>query len=178
MKNRTTEEQILLAQSGELTGRDRAQLERALADDSTGRAYRDDLDQLARTLREQATEAEVSELTLQRIRTAAEQAVRPARTQVSWSPALAYAAAGLALLACGLFMAARLGQQDTPKIAQEAQPPLPEGILAWDADLDAEIEALDEMMAMTFDDTAENESTQESLEELAEQLIELEGIQI
>lgn len=186
MKKKSIQDRILLSQSGELSPRERSRLEEDLERDASGRAYRADLDALAAMSREPSSRPDVSEATVQHIHRAAADAThaagsKRARRQVtSWTPALAYAAAALVLLATGAFLVQRLRVPGADEMAREQTPPSPAATeaLSWDDPFDAEIEALDEMLAMVFAEDEEEGSASESLDDLAAELIELEGIEI
>jgi hypothetical protein len=181
MKRKTMEDRILLAQSGELSPRKRARLERYLEQDSDRRAYREALDGLTRLVRQCRTEEDVSDHALRRIHAAAERGLEARRRPAahpSWRPALACAAAALALFAAGLLALHRLRGPSGPERVEHRQAPEAAAVTAWDAGLDKEIEALDEMLTLALGNAGDGAPAAESLDELARELLELEGMEI
>ncbi|MFH0954288.1 MAG: zf-HC2 domain-containing protein [Verrucomicrobiota bacterium] len=189
MKCESTERDILLAQSGELSWLKRRLLERHLAVCPRCRGTQVELDRLAGLVRGTSEALDVSQAVIERIHAVArkEQSksesfrLHPSREpfHVIWRPALLYAAVGVVLLT-GFWLVLRPALQPTPapvQVTRQAAPVTPE--TAWEDSVDDEIAAIDQSLVSVSDDSSGTESAEsEDLDAMARELLELEGMQI
>lgn len=182
MNCETYQHHILLRDSGELRGAPRKALERHLATCENCRAFAADAADIAQRFRDRELEAEPGELTMARIRSAAEQHVpaHPPRRQAPgrretaspvqlWRPAILYAAAAVLVIFIGISV---LQKQSTP-VAQAPAPGLTAAItdaelLAWAPQIDDQLDEVYELLGIVSDDL-------EPEDDIASDLIELEG---
>jgi anti-sigma-K factor RskA len=180
MKTKPVQELLLLAQTGELDEAQRARLETMLAEDKEARTYRDDLDRIFNGVRSTPMEQDVNPFVLKRIESQARAHTEGGRQGARrggevrmiqmWRPAIASAVAAVLLLFFGMTFI----RQQKAETAQA--PPVPATsaeveMLAWDVGLDADIEDLNEILAMAGDGI-------EGMDDLVNELIRLEGLSI
>ena len=92
-----------------------------------------------------------------------------------WRPAIVSAAAAVVLLFLGVSFFR--GQQAPEQTVREAPAAAEETLLAWDQDLDTEIDDLFDVLAMAGDGLDDGAET-EGIDDLVNELIDLEGLQI
>lgn len=187
MKCQRAEQMILLRDAGELDGWRRRRLERHLAACAACCAYADELRAVTAVVRAwQAGEPSAS--TLAAIREAgrgdedrrAEFVFRPS-VQPSWRPVAVYATLLVVVLG-GLLWLRSAQRAAEPALAQrEAPPESTVAATAWDDGVDAEIDALSELLASALDDkngvtaTSADESDEDAI---ARELLNLQGYSI
>jgi anti-sigma factor RsiW len=175
-------ELLLLTASGEAPADSRDLLARHLAACPDCRRFDAETRWILAAAADAPLEADVSEWTLARIAAAAQDGPLPAvradrrahpAVRVSWRPALAYAAAALVMVGLGIGYLRRAAPG--PEVAALA-PAAPAVVLAWDPALDQELDTLDAVLTLAFEDV--EEPAPESAEDIVTDLARLEGWEI
>lgn len=179
MNRKKAEQWILLDLSGELGSRKMRKLEKQLAADPDLQAFRQDVQQLTRLPTQAPGQPPDSRNTAARLERELDSFSALPREAVappvqSWQPALAAALTAMLIVGLALLAVNRPDDRATPGTQ----------MLAWNPDLDSDLETLEENMESTFDDWPEaatwqaNGSFEMTTEEMARELLELEGVEI
>lgn len=172
-----TRELLLLSSSGEAPADSRVHIDRHLASCPECRAFDAETRWILTAAGSAPLEADISELTLARIAEAARGAsIRPATVQPTfwqaWRPALTYGAAAVVVVALGIGVLRHAAPHpDASSAASSSADSTP--TLAWDPSLDQELNTLDAVLTMAFEDVEEPQP--ESAEDIAFDLARMEG---
>ncbi|MFH0907895.1 MAG: hypothetical protein V1929_03960 [bacterium] len=181
MKRETAEQWMLLEQSGELGPIRRWRLRRHLARHPQDRQFLADADRIMRDARTLADIPELSAQARAAIRVAASERAM-AGTTLRWQPALAFAVLAIALLGGWFLLRSTPETVPAPQVAKApAVKAAPDIDLAWDNGIDAEIREMENLFAMSPDDTDTTEtqnSDASDIESIASELLQLEGYEI
>lgn len=170
---------LLLAESDELTPDGCDALERHIADCAPCRAYRIEMDRMVTAFRDVRLDRDVRDDTLRSIRKEAEAepggAFRrsPAREEsivTLWRPALVYAAAAVVLILVGTPFIRR----SAPELSQAPE----RRVLTWNSTFDSELDDVYDLLALAEGDSSEGAARRDTLDEIADDLLDLEDWQI
>jgi hypothetical protein len=176
-------ELLLLTASGEAPADSRDLLDRHLANCPDCRLFDAETRWILAAAADAPLETDVSEWTLARIAAAAQDGPPPAiragrrahpAVRDSWRPALAYAAAALVMVGLGIGYLRRAAPGPEVAALDFAAPATP--VLAWDPALDQELDTLDAVLTLAFEDV--EEPAPESAEDIVTELARLEGWEI
>jgi hypothetical protein len=172
---------VLLHQSGELSGWGRWRLRRALERSEPLRAYARELDALLRNTRRLPLDRAPSDFSRHRILAEARRSLAPAAARIS-RPALALAALAILLAIAGWWLWPGRPPHSSPALAQQDDrtPPRATEELAWNNGIETQLAELGSLLASGSLDSGAlwDAGTEWNDDAIAEELLKMEGANI